>query len=150
LLSLRDKTSEERIITEIRNDLRLLIRRKEFLFGRIAKHRDQCLIHVEQFSLAITPVDSIGGIVLERPIQRLRMPQCFFCLCQFFPQLLVIQRPTNHHRQVSDIFSFNVLERALSCQFHDRFAPRSGRQKNNGDLLEGLMKQLQYLRSLAM
>jgi hypothetical protein len=62
----------------------------------------------------------------------------------------VIQGPTNHHRQVSDIFPFNVLERAFNCQFQDRFASQSGHQKDDGDLLESLMKKLQYLRSLAM
>jgi hypothetical protein len=78
------------------------------------------------------------------------MLQCSFRLCQFFPQFLVIQRPTNHHRQVSDIFSLYVLERAFSRQFPDSLASKSGRQKNNRDLLEGLMKKLQYLRSIAL
>jgi len=116
----------------------------------MAKHCDQCLIHVEQFPLGITPVDSVRGIIFEGPIERLRMPQCAFRLCQFFPQFLVIQRPTNYQRQVSDMFLLNVLERAFSCQFYDGFASNSGRQKNKRELLEGLMKELQHLRSLAV
>src|SRR5690242_10145125 len=78
------------------------------------------------------------------------MLQCFSRLCQFFLQFLVVQRPTNHHRQVSDIGSFNVLETAFSCQFHDRIASKFGRQKDKRGLLQGLMKKLQYLRSLAV
>jgi hypothetical protein len=48
------------------------------------------------------------------------------------------------------MFSFNVLERAFRCQFQEGFASKSGSQKNKRDLLEGLMKKLQHLRSLAV
>src|SRR6266404_7274072 len=51
---------------------------------------------------------------------------------------------------MSDTFSFDVLEHTFRCKFHHGIASKSGCQKNNRDLLEGLMKKLQRLRSVAV
>src|SRR4029077_1049360 len=100
--------------TEIEHDLRRAIRRQYFLLGFIAEHRQERLVDVKKLSLRVAPAYSVGGILHQRAIQRLRMPQGFSGLFQFGPQFLFVQDSANGHGQLSEMLSFNVIESTVT------------------------------------
>src|SRR5229473_6048022 len=102
------------LVTKIEDDFRRSIRCQKFLYGCVPKHRRQCLVDVEKPSLRIAPAYSAGGIVRQRTIQRLRMSQGLSGRFQLFAQFLFVQRAANGHRQLSDMFLFNVIESTAS------------------------------------
>jgi len=100
--------------TKIKNDFRRTIRRQQIFFGFIAKHRHESLVDAEEFSFRIASAYSVSGILHQRAIQRLRMPQGLSGLFQFGAQSLFVQDPTNRHGQLSDVLSFYVIECTIS------------------------------------
>src|ERR1700746_3890647 len=99
--------------TEIKDAVGRMIGRQELFFGRVAQHGYQGLIDVEKLSLSITPAYSIGGIVHQRVIQRLRMLQGLSGLFQFRAQFFFVYGAANGHGQWRDMLSLNVIEGAM-------------------------------------
>jgi len=91
-----------------------VICRQEFFFGCVAKHGYQGFIDVEKLSLSITPAYSVGGILHQRVIQRLRMLQGLSGLFQLRTQPLFVHGAANGHGQLRDMFPLNVIEGAMS------------------------------------
>src|ERR1051326_3980084 len=134
--------------TEIERNLRRAIRLQHFCFARVAKHRYKRLIHVEKLSFRVAPADSVGGIVDQGSIQRLRMPQGFPSLFQLDAKFLFIQDAPNGHGQLREMLAYNVIERAVSGQLGEAFTPGRGSYEEKRDLLDRLPKELQCLRTL--
>src|SRR4029077_2668848 len=101
-------------VTKIEDDFERSICCQKFLYACVSKHRYQCLIDVEKPSLRIAPAYSTGGIIRKCTIQRLRMPQGLSGCFQLCAQVFFVQRAANSHRQLSDMFLFNVIESAAS------------------------------------
>src|ERR1700674_4713085 len=74
---LRGASGQWRSMTKIKDDSGRTVRLQESLFGFIAQHRQESLVDVEKLPFRIAPAYSVSGILHQRPIQRLRMPQGF-------------------------------------------------------------------------
>jgi hypothetical protein len=75
------------------------------------------------------------------------MPQGFSGFFQFAAQLPLIQGPADRHGQMSDMLSFNEIERPKSGKLCHGFTARSRGHEQKRDLLHCLMEELQCTRS---
>src|SRR5579872_4483496 len=101
-------------LAKIANGIGQTVLCQEFRFGCIAEHRQERLVGVENLSFRITPAYSVSGVVDQRSIQRLRMPQGLSGLLQLRAQLPFVQCPANSHGQLSKVLSFNVIKSTIS------------------------------------
>src|ERR1700730_3320563 len=114
LQSLEESPSQWFSLTNIEDDLRCAGRRQQLFFDFVAQHRQESLVDVEKLSFRIAPAYSVSGIVHQRAIQRLRMPQGLSSLFQLRAQFLFVYDSANGHGQLSEMLPLNVIERTMS------------------------------------
>src|SRR5260370_33605902 len=96
--------------TQVKVDFGRTIRHQQLFFGFVATPREERLVDVKKLPPRIAPAYSISRIFHQCPIQRLRMPQCPSGLFQLGAQVPFVQDSPNGHRQLRQMFPFDVVE----------------------------------------
>ncbi|MGC2889260.1 MAG: hypothetical protein WB627_09345 [Candidatus Acidiferrum sp.] len=125
-----------------------MISGQEFFLACITEHGYQGSIRVDRYAIRVTPIYSVYGIVHQRAIQRLRVPQGFSGLIQLLTELPFVESLTNSRRQLCDAVSLHVIKNTVSSQLRDGLTSHRAGHKQQWNIPHLLMEDLQRLGTL--